>query len=66
MSSESDWRKFAPPSTDLESIAQRCEQNTGWKPMVLYVAVASSLLVHGDSSRDGSKRSLDRLENNVA
>jgi hypothetical protein len=35
------------------------------KPMLHY-AVASSLRVHGDSSRDGSERSLDSLENNVA
>jgi hypothetical protein len=33
--------------------------------MLLYAA-ASSLRVHGDSSRDGSERSLDSPENNVA
>jgi hypothetical protein len=37
-----------------ESIAQQCEQNTGWKPMLHY-AVALLLRVHGDSS----ERSLD-------
>jgi hypothetical protein len=49
----------------LESMAQLYEQNTGWKPMLHY-AVASSLQVHGDSSWDGSERSLDSPENNVA
>ena len=29
---------------------QRCERNTGWKPMLHY-AVASPLRVHSDSSK---------------
>jgi hypothetical protein len=41
------------------------EQNTGWKPMLLY-AIALPLRVHGDSSRDDLERSLDSPENNVA
>ena len=41
----------------LENIARRCERNTGWKPMLHY-AVASAVRVHGDSSQDGSERSL--------
>jgi hypothetical protein len=48
-----------------ESIAQRCGQNTGWKPMLLY-PVAWSPRAHGDSSWNGSERSLDRRENKVA
>ena len=38
-----------------------CEQNTGQKPMLLY-AVASPHPAHGDSSKDGSGRSLDSPE----
>jgi hypothetical protein len=40
-------------------------KNTGWKPMLHY-AVAPSLRVHGESSRDDSERSLDNPQNNVA
>ena len=34
------------------STAQRCERNTGWKPMLCYInAVASSLQVHGEAPK---------------
>ena len=41
---------------------QRCERNTGWKPMLHY-AVASPLRVHSDSSKDGSERLLKSPDN---
>jgi hypothetical protein len=50
-----------PSSITVGNIAPQCKQNTGWKPMLLY-AVASSLGVHGDSSSDGSERSLNSPE----
>jgi hypothetical protein len=50
-----------PSSIIQGSIAPQCKRNTGWKPMLLY-AVASSLRVHGDSSSDGSERSLNSPE----
>src|SRR5580704_16351185 len=48
-----DWHHDtrSPPAHTLidgpESIAQRCEQNTGWKPMLHY-AVAPTLPVRGE------------------
>jgi Tfp pilus assembly protein PilV len=66
MSSESEWREIRQHHRLIwESIAQRSEQNTGWKPMVLYAGI-SSHRVHGDSSRDCSQTPPDSPENNVA
>lgn len=48
----------------LEGIARRCEQNTGWKPILLY-AVASSPWVRGDTVKIPVSTSLDTLQLNV-
>jgi hypothetical protein len=53
-------------SIALESTAQRCEQNTGWKPM-LHCVVASSLRVHGERVSGVALRDRSNSpENNVA
>ena len=50
-------------SIDLEENVKRWKQNTGWKPMLCYInAVASEIQVLGDSSQDGSERSLGSPE----
>src|ERR1700744_5975368 len=52
-----------PSSLPLGSTSQRCERNTGYQPMQCCInAVAPSLQVHGDSSWDGSGRSLGSPE----
>jgi hypothetical protein len=54
----------APLSIVWKSIARRCEQNTGWKPMLLY-AVAWLPWVRRRLRQDVLQRSLDSPEGNV-
>jgi Zinc-binding dehydrogenase len=50
---------------DVRSIAQWCQQNTGWKPMLHY-AVAALLWCTAIAPGVVCQRSLDSPENNVA